>query len=65
MSHCNGSALGQTLNEVVSHDSSYRDVFWELGIVQALLHTVLERFARNSCDPVSSGLLRSAYLFYV
>lgn len=39
-------AICKALCEMVSHDSKYRDVFRELGIVQALLRG--EKFPKNS-----------------
>jgi hypothetical protein len=35
------------LNEVVEHDSSFRDIFRELGILQTLLQIVLQSYAKS------------------
>ena len=35
------------MNEVVEHDSSFRDILRELGILQTLLDTVLRSYARS------------------
>ena len=44
---------------MVSYDASYRDALRELGILQALLKAVLQRYACSRCrGPVSSGMLR-------
>ena len=49
--------LCKTVYEMVAQDASYRDVFREVSISQALLCSVLDRYAR--CDvPVSPGVLR-------
>ena len=37
----------RTLNEIVAHDASYRDIFRQLGILHALLHTVRKCYAKS------------------
>ena len=49
----------KTLTEMASLDASFRDVVRELGILQALLSSVQERYARAACSgPILSGVLR-------
>jgi len=55
-------AVCKALCDLVSLDALYRDVFRELGIVQALVRTLLERYARSDhshgAAAISSGVLR-------
>jgi len=52
-------AVCKTVYEMMSHDASYRDIFRELAVLQALLRSVLDRYAlRESARRSAHARLR-------
>ena len=54
----NLSVICKCIGEVVSTDSSYRDVFRELGLVASLVRGVAERYACATCSGRMSEMLQ-------